>query len=538
MDTTRYPSNPALEAAVVADPDDDAPRLVYADWLDDHGDPHRAKYIRARCALDGRPPGDDYTTVWEEYREADTGMWFRPDPELPPPFTLSHSYGRDEEWWGDDHDGMERGFPSFASIDTSDIPNENRLLPGLTKLVRTTTVRGLDLAHVAPEWLPAILAAPAARAVTRLSLGGGWSEGRCPRIAALVASPVVPGLTRLAVGGVGSEADVDALAAAPFERLRRFDAHHIPGRPAVVKRLVASPWFRRLHRLLIGFKAGKAGVRALSGMAHLHTLCLWVPEDAAVLALGGVEFPALRRLLVHAANLRNEHGAALGRVRAPNLIELWLRNSGVNKGDVAALARTPLFDRLRAITFDGTALNAEGLKALAASPSAAGLRILRIRDGTFQSLRNSPLTRPGAFPELTTLWLSQPYPSRVKARDTAPFLAALATPKLRRLAIEYSNFDDTCAEAVATNPSFAGLTQLSIRYGTMGVAGARKLFRSPNLRHLISLQVFNCPIARAAADLADPAVLPECASCWLDSCQVPDAVAKRLKKRRPQFIVS
>jgi uncharacterized protein (TIGR02996 family) len=32
-------------------PDDDAPRLVYADWLDDHGQPDRAEFIRTQCRL-------------------------------------------------------------------------------------------------------------------------------------------------------------------------------------------------------------------------------------------------------------------------------------------------------------------------------------------------------------------------------------------------------------------------------------------------------------------------------------------------------
>lgn len=36
----------ALLASVVASPDDDLPRLVYADWLDENGDPDRAEFIR------------------------------------------------------------------------------------------------------------------------------------------------------------------------------------------------------------------------------------------------------------------------------------------------------------------------------------------------------------------------------------------------------------------------------------------------------------------------------------------------------------
>jgi uncharacterized protein (TIGR02996 family) len=35
-----------LLAAIASAPDDDLPRLVYADWLDEHGDPDRAEFIR------------------------------------------------------------------------------------------------------------------------------------------------------------------------------------------------------------------------------------------------------------------------------------------------------------------------------------------------------------------------------------------------------------------------------------------------------------------------------------------------------------
>jgi uncharacterized protein (TIGR02996 family) len=41
----------AFLQAIIESPDDDAPRLVYADWLDDHGDADRAVFIRAQCAL-------------------------------------------------------------------------------------------------------------------------------------------------------------------------------------------------------------------------------------------------------------------------------------------------------------------------------------------------------------------------------------------------------------------------------------------------------------------------------------------------------
>jgi uncharacterized protein (TIGR02996 family) len=41
----------ALLQAVWAEPDDDAPRLVYADWLEENGQPERAQLIRVQCEL-------------------------------------------------------------------------------------------------------------------------------------------------------------------------------------------------------------------------------------------------------------------------------------------------------------------------------------------------------------------------------------------------------------------------------------------------------------------------------------------------------
>ena len=39
----------ALLAAILAAPEDDAPRLIYADWLEEHGQADRAAFIRVGC---------------------------------------------------------------------------------------------------------------------------------------------------------------------------------------------------------------------------------------------------------------------------------------------------------------------------------------------------------------------------------------------------------------------------------------------------------------------------------------------------------
>jgi uncharacterized protein (TIGR02996 family) len=39
----------ALFRAILENPADDLPRLVYADWLEEHGQPERAEFIRLQC---------------------------------------------------------------------------------------------------------------------------------------------------------------------------------------------------------------------------------------------------------------------------------------------------------------------------------------------------------------------------------------------------------------------------------------------------------------------------------------------------------
>jgi uncharacterized protein (TIGR02996 family) len=74
---TRRPSKPAREsterellAAIIAAPDDDAPRLVYADWLTQRGDP-RGEFITIQLELAKLCDADDAQTAALRAREAD-----------------------------------------------------------------------------------------------------------------------------------------------------------------------------------------------------------------------------------------------------------------------------------------------------------------------------------------------------------------------------------------------------------------------------------------------------------------------------------
>ena len=87
----------AFLQAIRTAPDDDAPRLLYADWLEERGDPRGARPIRVQCP--GPPPGVDprerpcRERVWQ-LLEAHWDAWVRPLCDLVGP-----NYSRRGESW-------------------------------------------------------------------------------------------------------------------------------------------------------------------------------------------------------------------------------------------------------------------------------------------------------------------------------------------------------------------------------------------------------------------------------------------------------
>ena len=54
----RHPRVLSLLSGVKESPEDDTPRLVLADFLEEHGDPDRAEFIRIQCRRRPRSDAD------------------------------------------------------------------------------------------------------------------------------------------------------------------------------------------------------------------------------------------------------------------------------------------------------------------------------------------------------------------------------------------------------------------------------------------------------------------------------------------------
>src|SRR5947209_2333045 len=97
----------AFLQAIIEAPEDDAPRLVYADWLEDNGDPHRAEFIRVQVEL-ARPRLLGGSKLRRELQKREKTLFDE------------HGQGWREAvgaWCGESLLHWGRGFPAAANFD-------------------------------------------------------------------------------------------------------------------------------------------------------------------------------------------------------------------------------------------------------------------------------------------------------------------------------------------------------------------------------------------------------------------------------------
>jgi uncharacterized protein (TIGR02996 family) len=350
--------------AILARPADDAPRLVYADFLADTGSPAdaaRSDLVRVQLAL-ARLPDDHPRRA--ELNDRQTGLLQRFLPEW-----TAHLRGLAA---GVD---FRRGLPDSVSVDAGvfaargeDLFDRTRTPSGRSYLRR---VHLTDPARV----LARLLACPALAQVEELSLAGGdLGNGG---VALLAQCPHLGHVRALDLSFNGlDDAAVRALARSPaFPRLERL-ALNDNGQVTWdgVTAVAESAFLAGLTDLdLGGNDVNDAGVRALARSGTLTRLAgLRLAGnhvgDAGVVALLGS--PLFRRML--ARDGRIDLGA-----------------NAVGPAGAERLAGAADLRLATAVDLDKNYLGDRGAAALAASPAAAKLRTLK--------LSRNQITDAGAF---------------------------------------------------------------------------------------------------------------------------------------------
>jgi uncharacterized protein (TIGR02996 family) len=213
-------------ADILANPADDTPRLVYADWLEENGDEARAEFIREQIEL-ARTGKEDH--LWrggskraQALLDAHKDRWVKGLPE-----------------WARRNGSFRRGFVSSVRCTV------RQFLQGGAALRRLTPLESL-----------------------RLDRARGALEP-------LVAAPFLAGLSSLTIANEGLlETDAGLLARCPYlAGLRRLYLPRNAVGPDGGLALAQSPHLANLTELdLLGNQIGEPGARALAWSASLARL--------------------------------------------------------------------------------------------------------------------------------------------------------------------------------------------------------------------------------------------------------------------------
>ena len=364
MPLNLFPPSPEMLAfldAIKEAPEDDMPRLVFADWLEERGSP-RGEFIRVQVELARLADVDPRRTELER-RE---GMLF---------------YSHQAEWlapWGKwlRKEGRKfvRGLahiklPAHALLNPQLAPPDGPRAFAWVEKLTLTEVR--DAGQFA-----GIVAAEHFEHLTALCIPNSQAvDGKAVR--ALANSPHVRRLTELELSHLNLRAaGVRALADSPhLVRLTRLSLDtNLIGRKGV-EALAASPHLTRLTHLNLDFCHVRGdGIRPLAESAHRDRL-VSLRLTANDLGEGGAEaltqagpWPALRQLTLRYNGIGDGGVARLAAGDFPALADLDLAANDIGDAGVAAIANAPQFASLRRLDLYDNDVGDAGLEALIASP--------------------------------------------------------------------------------------------------------------------------------------------------------------------------
>jgi uncharacterized protein (TIGR02996 family) len=245
------PELAALLSAVADDPDEDAPRLVLADWLEEHGDPARAEFIRLQCELAQLPAFDprwqalgrrthellvEHLAAWTGGAPSSWQLGFERGLLTMSPSSLALMRRRGAEWW-DTHGAW------------------------VTHLTLCGECRDAALQRLAPRFTR----------LARLSFQGAWEGGRSVTDEGVKA---LAGLTQLRRLDLADSTVTDA-GLQTLATLTRLQSLNLSRTGVTDEGLAVVVHLQRLRELwLTATAVTDAGLGALAGLRQLGTLAL------------------------------------------------------------------------------------------------------------------------------------------------------------------------------------------------------------------------------------------------------------------------
>jgi uncharacterized protein (TIGR02996 family) len=426
----------AFLGAIRASPEDDCPRLVYADWLEERG-AARGEFIRVQVALARLPEDDDR---WADLAAREQ--------------LLVERHGA--EWAGPlqpfcDGWAFRRGFVEWVRLRAKySCPMDPDFLDCLPEVAARTPVRDISW-RATPDDLGRLAASPL---LARLSAIDFYSWNQC-----------TPEEYLRAIDDLARSSHAAGLSSF------RMAGHTIGD--GIVKILAAAPGLPRLECLDLGEQwLTDVGLELLAGSPLGDRLCRFQCSYNPSVTLAGV-------------------GRLLGPGRAPRLTCLDVSIDGWGDTGVSSLVHANRLARLTRLglvygvpdPIDGfqrrQARPLAGLVELFSSGNVPRLTELvlqgiELTPPDLQALVSGPLGR-----QLLALTLER---CRLTDQELPALLPLLQAGRLRRLALPYNELSDQAAGWLASCPALSRLHALDLEDNDLTGAGRQMLAASPH-RH-------------------------------------------------------
>jgi uncharacterized protein (TIGR02996 family) len=445
----------ALLRAVCNDPDNIPLRLVYADFLEEQGDP-RAEFIRVQCTL-AHLDEDDGRRVALRERE----------------LALLNQHGR--AWLREcelagRHCDFHNGFVESVVLYAVD-----SFLDNAKRWFDLTPLRELQLARIDSDLACLALAAsPSLARLSRLHLNAVGDT----TVSTLCSSSHLGQLRTLELRG--QELSLDGVRAllqcTALSRLRDLRLHDCQMGAIELGLFAQQCPFQDLEVLHFnGLPGGDAGWQALANSPRL---------------------PRLTTLLVNRGHLTDACGSALAASPFfPALTELRLLSNDLNSGTVTALARSEHRANLRTLDLSFNSLATDGVQALASGLHLRNLRNLSLRAC---GISGSEVRHLACLPALRRLDLGG---NSLGQQGAEELVGSAWSAGLLELHL-WDCVLPSASVRILASPHLAGLRVLNLESNFIDDDGLRAFGACP-LTHLTTLNLGYCDLTDEAIAILD-----------------------------------
>ncbi len=389
---------------ILARPWEDGPRLIFADWLDEHDDP-RGELIRIQCALAHLPRSDPQRNSLlrreQQLLETHQNTWTAPIRGLVQTFEFRRGLLEAVVVEADRFLQVADALFQVPTIRRIRLTETQRILGMICQSEYLSLVRELDLCgnDLGNAGVNVLSRSPYLQRLEVLDLSFNAISDN--GLQAFARSAKVGNLRELTLNdnSLISDHGILALANAPtFARLHALDISYIDLSNVGVRGLVESPYLRKLQRLeMVGNHIGDAGLAVLASSNLLQRMLRHAPVlHLASNTIGPAGIDALMQSpyleLVEELDLRNnplgDEGFArlLMGNRWKRLRRLLLRNTRLTDAVMIQLADSPLLSQLEYLDLTKNAITKTGLEWLVESEHFSWRTVIDT-EGIFLDLR-------------------------------------------------------------------------------------------------------------------------------------------------------